>query len=89
MQRNWNDWRMEPEDVKRRVIMAKVYLDFCVEVYQFQLKHGRHFLHEHPASAASWQDEDLQRLSSMPGIGSTVGHMCQYGMVHTDKDGTE
>ena len=89
MQNNWNHWRMEPADVKRRVIQAKVHLDFCTEVYMFQLSKGRHFLHEHPATATSWQDEEILRLGSLPGVGSVVGHMCQYGMTHKGKDGVE
>ena len=37
-------------------------LGFALEVYQMQLDAGRHFLHEHPASASSWQVAGVQRL---------------------------
>ena len=36
---------------KRRAVQ---HLSFCVELYREQLKHGRYFLHEHPAYASSW-----------------------------------
>ena len=89
MQRSWNHWRMEPEEVQRRLIEAKLHLDFCIEVYEFQLKNGRHFLHEHPATATSWIDAEMQKLLAKKGLHTTIGHMCQYGMKSVDRDGVE
>ena len=87
MQRNWNHWRMEPEEVKRRLIQAKLQLAFSVEIYQYQLSKGRHFLHEHPASAASWEDDEVNTLRQLQNVQTVTGHLCQYGMTQTDKDG--
>ena len=39
-----------------------MHIEFCIELYREQLKHGRYFLHEHPAYATSWQLEAMQRL---------------------------
>ena len=78
---------MQPDDVKRRLIQAKLCLDFCGEIYDYQIKNGAHFLHEHPASASSWFEEKIYKLLGKHQVGTTVGHMCQYGMVHVDKEG--
>ena len=86
-QRNWNHPRMAPEEVKRRLIEAHIHLQFSEEIYRFQLHRGKHFLHEHPASAASWTEEVIVNLNSDPRVSTTTCHMCQYGMQHRDKDG--
>ena len=80
---------MEPEEVRRRIIQAKLHLEFCIELYEYQVKRGLHFLHEHPASATSWADDRVQELIQKLGIEPVIGHMCQYGMVHVDKSGKE
>ena len=33
LQQNWNHHRMAPEDVRRRLVEAKLHLDFCTEIY--------------------------------------------------------
>ena len=33
LQRAWNLPRMKPEEVQRRIVSAKVHLDFCAEIY--------------------------------------------------------
>ena len=48
---------------KKRAVM---HLEFCVELYREQMKHGRCFLHEHPAYATSWQEDAVKNLRSMP-----------------------
>ena len=45
---------------KRRAVE---HLDFCMELYREQIRHGRYFLHEHPAYASSWQEETVLSLS--------------------------
>ena len=87
MQQNWNHWRMQPDEVKRRLIQAKLCVDFCAEIYQYQMENGRHFLHERPATASSWSEEDIHKILQSYQVGTTVGHMCQFGMTHTDSDG--
>ena len=32
VQRNWNHWRMAPDEVKRRLIQATLHLEFCFEI---------------------------------------------------------
>ena len=36
------------------------HLKFCIELYNIQLSNGLYFLHEHPASARSWQVEEMK-----------------------------
>ena len=38
------------------------YLELCAEIYRLQKKANRHFRHEHPAGAASWDLEVVKRL---------------------------
>ena len=79
--------RMTQEDIERRGVEAKILLDFACEVYQFQLEVGRHFLHEHPAGARSWAQAPVEKLMAHPGVGSVVGHQCQYGQWTWTADG--
>ena len=52
---------------------------FCCEIYAMQLSAGRYFLHEQPASAASWTVPEILELLKDPRVQMTVGHQCQYG----------
>ena len=79
--------RMDPEKLRRKKFEAKVLLDFAMEIYEVQLQGGRHFLHEHPESASSWKTEEVQRLLWNPRVGSTVAHLCQFGMKTRGQDG--
>merc|ERR1712026_394131 len=40
----------------------------------------RHFLHEHPATASSWQEEIVQKLRHDKRVGEVVGDQCRYGL---------
>lgn len=72
--------KMDPADVARRVVEGKVLLDFALQVYKVQLENGRHFLHEHPASAASWAAPGVQRLLAQPGIAAVTCDQCRFGL---------
>eukprot|EP00969_Alexandrium_andersonii_P007843 342319-Alexandrium_andersonii.AAC.1 len=71
---------MDPDEVERRRVAARVHLDFVIQLYGEQMRRGAHFLHEHPASAASWNEPGMQRLLARPEVHSGVGHMCRFGM---------
>ena len=62
-------------------------LKFALEIYELQLAEGRHFLHEHPDSAASWQVPRMVALRRRQGVGEVVAHLCQYGLVTPGPDG--
>ena len=61
---------------KKRAIM---HLEFSIQLYREQLKHGRYFLHEHPAYATSWQEEAMQQLEKEMGVVTSVCDQCLYG----------
>ena len=64
------------EAEKRRAVM---HLEFCVELYREQLRHGRYFLHEHPAYATSWQEEAMRGLMGEQGVETATCDQCMYG----------
>jgi hypothetical protein len=79
--------RMDPMKVARRKAEAEVLLHFAMQVYEVQLKAGRHFLHEHPQSASSWQDLRMAKMLKHPRVNTVVAHLCQYGMKTKGNDG--
>ena len=45
---------------------AKVHIEFCTELYAYQMRQGRYFLHEHPQSAGSWKLPEVEKLAANP-----------------------
>ena len=84
---NINFPRMDPLEVRRRRAQARILLNFAAEIYELQRVAGRHFLHEHPETADSWNEPCMRRLMARPGVGSVVGHQCQMGLVTKDAKG--
>ena len=58
---------------------AVEHLDFCMELYREQMRHGRYFVHEHPAYASSWQEETVQKLLDESGVTRATCDQCLYG----------
>ena len=65
---------------RERLEQAKAHIRFCIKLYWYQLRNGRHFLHEHPWTARSWEMEEMQRLQAHPGVQLVQAHMCGFGM---------
>ena len=82
-----NHRRMDPAVVAERRRKARGHLEFVVELYRRQRARGAHFLHEHPASADSWDTDVVQDLLAEPGVQSAAGHMCRHGMRMMVPDG--
>ena len=78
---------MDPERVRQAIHEGNVLLKFALEIYELQLAEGRHFLHEHPVSAVSWQVPRMVALRRREGVGEVVAHLCQYGLVAPGPDG--
>ena len=57
---------------KAKVELARrrgdVHLRFCVTLSQRQIEVGRYFVHEHPKSAASWNNPCGDMLASTAGV---------------------
>ena len=60
---------------------------FVLDVYKWQARRGKYFLHEHPWTATSWRVEEVQELLQRSGVEAVRGDSCQYGMRVTDADG--
>ena len=54
-----------------------------MELCREQMKDGHYFLHEHPASASSWDVDVVLRVAAIPGVVKTTVDQCQYGMRDT------
>ena len=50
-----NHKRMDSKKVEALRREAVMHLHFVAGLYKLQIDGGRHFLHEHPATATSWQ----------------------------------
>ena len=48
---------------------------------------GLYFLHEHPASATSWNTEPVRKIMKLHGVKRVIGHMCAFGMIQEDEKG--
>ena len=76
------------EEFHRRKLEAIEHIDFCCLLYRYQLKRGKHFLHEHPWTARSWRLHNVQALVEDPAVHVVQGHMCQFGMLtHVEEKG--
>ena len=64
------------EAERRRAVQ---HLEFTMELYKEQLRHGRYFLHEHPAYATSWQEACVKKIREEPDVVAVVGDQCMYG----------
>ena len=74
-----NALKRDPEIVHVEYIRALKHLSFCCDIYDYQVRHGRFFLHEHPATASSWGTTEIQKIMSLEGVRRVVAHQCQYG----------
>ena len=52
---NLNKKHMSPEDWNKGYRRAVEHIKFVFEIYDIQMRSGRYFLHEHPATATSWK----------------------------------
>ena len=61
-----------------RVNMKRVsLLQFAVDVYWDQVARGKFFLHEHPATASSWDLPMIKELAEH-GVEIVTGDMCRW-----------
>ena len=54
--------RMDQEKAKKMLAEGQVHLNFMCSLYRNQIRRGRYFLHEHPATALSWKEEQIKSL---------------------------
>ena len=75
--RNDPAWLRNFEEQKAK---ARGHIDFCIMLYRYQLKMGRHFVHEHPWGADSWKLPNVMQLLSDPRVIAVKTDMCRFGM---------
>ena len=66
---------------------GRSHLRFCAELYRRQLRDGRHFLHEHPSSAISRREPEIDALVNSPEVFKVVWNKCQFGLTTKSADG--
>ena len=66
------------EQAALRTDKAQKQFRACVKLYRKQHEEQRSFLHEHPAGATSWQDQDMLALQSLPGVYTVEGPTCYW-----------
>ena len=71
-------------EVMRR---GRMHLRTAIDAYKRQIAGGRYFLHEHPAKAKSWLEDEVKELESMPGVFKVQGPMCRFDMMAEDGQG--
>ena len=79
-----NHPKMPKEVVQQRLERARNHLKCCTKLYAIQIRQGRYFLHEHPAGAASWQEECIQNILGNHGVMHVKADQCQYGLMSKD-----
>ena len=77
-------WSQQKQD---KWCEAVRHIEFMMAAYRRQLKEGRRFLHEHPASAASWGLKKVQEMMEGEGVMATVADQCQYGLLAKGDNG--
>ena len=65
------------------------HLRFCFLLYKIQWEQGRYFLHEHPATATSWQQDFVRELCECEGVNKYDSDMCCFGMHQAGEEGME
>ncbi len=72
--------KMHPDRVRAILARARMHLNFVCSLYEEQVRAGRHFIHEHPAMATSWEEPAVKRVMKLPGVRVSRVDACQYGM---------
>ena len=67
---------------RRRSMMreAREYLNFSCQIYHAQNSARRLFLHEHPKTASSWREPEMQKLLNTSGVHSYDLDMCRFNL---------
>ena len=79
--------KMDPERVRKLVDEGRMHLQFMVSLYQLQMDAGRFFVHEHPATALSWDERCIVKLLAHCDVHLVKAHQCQFGLSTPGPDG--
>jgi hypothetical protein len=84
-----NKFKVAAETRERKLVEGKVLLNFALDVYMWQHRRGKYFVHEHPQSASSWSLPEVRAVQCLDGVTSIVNDACVFGMTAIDRDGTK
>jgi hypothetical protein len=82
-----NKSKMNKDKFEELLQSGLQHLRFCVKLYKIQMDNGLHFLHEHPATAKSWEDPIVERIMKDWRVYGVKGDMCRFGMQQKDENG--
>ena len=50
-------------------------------MYMRQIRRGKFFLHEHPATAMRWSEDSIKKICQLPSTYLVTADQCAYGLV--------
>ena len=71
-----NKLRMSPEDAQEKVVLTRLFVNFCKQLIELQLQQGGRVMFEHPKDSVAWTL--LRELESK--LYAVDVHMCRYGL---------
>ena len=88
---SWN-WHLNYKKMARNKIDTlisdgRTHLEFVLQIYRLQIAGGRYVLHEHPATAKSWEEDGMQELITRNDVFDVISHQCAYGLTSIGDDG--
>jgi hypothetical protein len=63
-----NKKRRDPAVIAREIKAGRAHIRSCLEVYTMQMRAGRHFAHEHPASSTAWNLPEMKQFILHEGL---------------------
>lgn len=75
------------EQYQEKSSKARVHVNICMEVCQWQCEQKRCFLLEHPAEAKSWKLPEGDIMAGKEGVYIAEFDMCRFGMQARDEQG--
>ena len=85
MNMNYAQWT--DEQINDFLTEARVHVHVVLSMYELQLKAGRNFLHENPATATPWRDPVMVKFRAHSKVQTDIGDQCQYGLTTPDGKG--
>ena len=77
---NINYDRMPVDKVVHLRAEGKQHLSLAMALARWQHRRGGYFVYEHPQSASSWREPEVENLLNAPDILTVTCDMCAYGM---------
>ena len=73
--------KMDGDAVREKLTEGRMHLKVCCRMYHRQIKRGKFFIHEYPASAMGWSEEPIGTLCKHSSIFLVKPDPCAYGIV--------